>query len=228
MRAVERSDSDAVASEGRLPKGEARRKIVAAALDLFSSRPYDEVTITDIANAAGVAKGLMFHYFDNKRGLYLASLEVAVRELTVAHDTNPADPPGVRIRELLAKHLEHLAEHEQLALNLILRGVGGDWESWQTFEGTRWEMIQWACGLLGLDSDREVIQMVWRAFAGAADEATAYWLRHDRPLEVDVMVEGLIEILAGALQAATRWDESLDVRRAVSQLRRPRPSRRSA
>ena len=56
----------------RAPGPGARNEaILQAGVAIFGSVPYDEVSVDDIAARAGVAHGLVFHYFQNKRGLYL-------------------------------------------------------------------------------------------------------------------------------------------------------------
>jgi AcrR family transcriptional regulator len=52
--------------------GDARRaQILRVAAELFSERNYDAVSTADVARAAGVARGLVHHYFGTKRHLFL-------------------------------------------------------------------------------------------------------------------------------------------------------------
>ncbi len=53
----------------------AQRTDPPAANALFSERGYDEVSIEDIANAAGVTRGLVHHYFGGRKDVYIALLE---------------------------------------------------------------------------------------------------------------------------------------------------------
>jgi AcrR family transcriptional regulator len=212
-------------SGNRPAKGALRAKLITVALEHFATRPYDEVTVGEIARGAGVAHGLLFHYFETKRGLYLAALEHAGQQLVIAHQTDPSAPPGARIRHLLGSHLAHLAANEHVALNLILRGAGNDAAAYQAFERNRWEMTDWVCELLGLNPERAATRSALRSFARAADESTAQWLAAGQPIEIDVVVDGLVELLVGALRAATKWDPALvaggAVDQAVEELRRP-------
>src|SRR5437763_829457 len=52
-----------------------REQIVEAALRLFGDRTYEAVSMSDVARAAGVTRGLVHHYFDTKPELYRAVLE---------------------------------------------------------------------------------------------------------------------------------------------------------
>lgn len=48
------------------PKG----RLALAAVREFGARPYDEVTVGELATAAEVTTGALYHHFDNKLGLY--------------------------------------------------------------------------------------------------------------------------------------------------------------
>ena len=66
----------------RLDPGQRREQILDAANALFAERAYDEVSVEDIASAAGVNRGLVHHYFGGRKEVYIALLERlgAVRE----------------------------------------------------------------------------------------------------------------------------------------------------
>ncbi|MGY1651817.1 TetR/AcrR family transcriptional regulator [Geodermatophilus sp. SYSU D01119] len=54
---------------------ERRMAIVGAALDLFATRGLDRTTTAEIARAAGISSGALFHYFPSKRAVFLAMFE---------------------------------------------------------------------------------------------------------------------------------------------------------
>ena len=59
----------------RLNPGQRREQILDAANELFAERAYDEVSIEDIASAAGVTRGLVHHYFGGRKEVYIALVE---------------------------------------------------------------------------------------------------------------------------------------------------------
>jgi AcrR family transcriptional regulator len=65
-------------------KQEARRAISDAAMPLFAARGFDEVTITQIADAAGVSKMTVTNYFPRKEDLVFDRAEVTIRSLADA------------------------------------------------------------------------------------------------------------------------------------------------
>ena len=75
----------------RLDPDARREEIVAGALRLFTEHPYAAVSTTDLAGEAGVARGLINHYFGTKRALYLE----VVRRLTTIPEVAVSElPPG--------------------------------------------------------------------------------------------------------------------------------------
>ena len=58
----------------RLDPEQRRDQILDAANALFAARPYDAVSIEDIASSAGVTRGLVHHYFGGRKDVYIGLL----------------------------------------------------------------------------------------------------------------------------------------------------------
>ncbi|MFI7190885.1 TetR/AcrR family transcriptional regulator [Nocardia nova] len=195
---------------------ESRRRLIDAAVELFSEKSYEDVAAGDIAKAAGVAHGLVFHHFGNKRGIYLEAMREASNRIVRVQAADPELPLPRRIRAALAAHLRYLAAHRGLALRLVLGGHVPDQETWEAFEVGRWRVIgQWAT-VLGLDPDNAAVRMMMRSSIGALDQATVFWLRNGEPFDVESMVDCVLELTVAAVRAAARLDPTLDVSAGVS------------
>jgi len=59
----------------RLQRDDRREQILEAAMHLFAEKGFDRTTVDDIADACGVAPGLIYHYFDSKASLLRAILQ---------------------------------------------------------------------------------------------------------------------------------------------------------
>ena len=59
----------------------ARERLVVAAVDLFNEHGYDDTTVTQIAERAGVTKSTFFRHFPDKRELLVAGQETLSRLL---------------------------------------------------------------------------------------------------------------------------------------------------
>ena len=54
---------------------ERRAQLVDTALRLFAEKGFERTTIKDLAEAAGVAQGLFYHYFESKEALLFAAVD---------------------------------------------------------------------------------------------------------------------------------------------------------
>ncbi len=72
-------------------KGVTRKKILDTAFWLFYSRSFNDVSIDDITNAAGITKGALFHYFPNKKELGYAVVDEVLKPITVERWIKPLE-----------------------------------------------------------------------------------------------------------------------------------------
>jgi AcrR family transcriptional regulator len=191
--------------------------VLAAAKDLFVVSAYDEVKAADIARAAGVAHGLVFHHFGSKEDLFREVLREVGRDVLARQVTDPAIPLGRRIRLSFRGHLEYLAAHHDMAVNLILRGP---WPGAEQFDDIRDQACRRMCETLGVDFDRPAVRLAVRAFTSAADQVARDHLAGEYPVGIDEVVELLVDLLVGALHGARRVDREFDAAAVVSELGR--------
>jgi AcrR family transcriptional regulator len=86
----------------RLSTGERREQLLSVGARLFSESPYDDVWIEQVAEIAGVSRGLLYHYFPTKRDFFAAVVErESERMLRMT-----AAVPGVPVREQLTAGLD--------------------------------------------------------------------------------------------------------------------------
>lgn len=57
-----------------------RKRIIELSIEEFAAKPYGKASLSSIVNKAGIAKGSMYQYFENKKDLYTYILEMAARE----------------------------------------------------------------------------------------------------------------------------------------------------
>jgi len=88
----------------RAAKSEARRAaIVQAALDEFCARGFAATRIDDVAARAGVAKGTIYLYFDDKEALFR---EIVTTMLVPLVAVLEAPPPDIPIRDVIARFMD--------------------------------------------------------------------------------------------------------------------------
>jgi AcrR family transcriptional regulator len=100
-------------NEGRPERADAvrnRRAILAATEDLLASHRPQDISMEQVAAAAGVAKGTIFHRFGNRMGLMRALMVERAQELEEAVTTGPPPlGPGAPDRERLLAFLDAIA-----------------------------------------------------------------------------------------------------------------------
>jgi len=78
---------------------ERKQQLVACAAQLFAERGYEETRIKDIVDAAGVAKGLFYWYFENKEALF-AEVAADIRLRLRKHQGSAIDPDAGPLRQI--------------------------------------------------------------------------------------------------------------------------------
>lgn len=114
----------------RLSADERRASIIAAAAAEFERRTPEDVTVAEVASAAGTSQPLVFHYFPTKAELYAGAVAARLGELTAAVSgavgNLPASAPArEQVRATVLAHLDHVARH-RAAWASSLDGVGGE------------------------------------------------------------------------------------------------------
>jgi AcrR family transcriptional regulator len=70
-------------------------QITLAAIEAFQTRSFGEVTISDIAEAAGVAKGTVYRHFASKEDVFTAAVEKVLTNTAVEFAETVRRPGGV-------------------------------------------------------------------------------------------------------------------------------------
>ncbi|MBV9922243.1 MAG: TetR/AcrR family transcriptional regulator [Pseudonocardia sp.] len=100
-----------------------RQALVAAARRLWAARGYAEVGTPEIAAAAGVTRGAMYHQFADKAALFLAVVEAVeqdvVRRLDVAVARSGATSPAAAIRAAIEPWLDICVDPEVRQLLML-------------------------------------------------------------------------------------------------------------
>ncbi|MGW7242076.1 TetR/AcrR family transcriptional regulator [Streptomyces sp. NPDC054804] len=95
----------------RLGVEERRQQLIGVALELFSRRSPDEVSIDEIASAAGISRPLVYHYFPGKLSLYEAALKRASEDLAGRFAEPKEGPLGARLLRVMRRFFDFVDEH---------------------------------------------------------------------------------------------------------------------
>ncbi|MFF4354524.1 TetR/AcrR family transcriptional regulator [Streptomyces sp. NPDC001530] len=95
----------------RMGVEERRQQLIGVALELFSRRSPDEVSIDEIASAAGISRPLVYHYFPGKLSLYEAALQRASDDLAGRFVEPQEGPLGARLLRVMRRFFDFVDDH---------------------------------------------------------------------------------------------------------------------
>lgn len=193
----------------RLEHDERRRQILACARRLFSERNYAAVSTSEIAREAGVARGLLHHYFGTKRELYLEVVRSLMRMPTSpVLMQSPGRGIDVVIAQSVERWLEMLERNSGTWLAAIgARGLGRDPEVEAILDEARERAADRLIEALQTCEAAQAppeMRAVIRAYSGFAEAASVEWLQRRRLTREQVkalLVEGFLSIVRDVLPA---------------------------
>ncbi len=101
---------------------EKQNTIINAALHVFAKYDYKKASTDAITSLAGISKGLLFHYFENKKGLYLFlykyAINIFIKEMSSMHDYTETDFFKILVNAQMCK-LAVLSKHPDIMLFIV-------------------------------------------------------------------------------------------------------------
>lgn len=168
----------------RMDYDERRAEILAAARRLWSKRPYSEVSTAELADAAGVARGLLHHYFGSKRELYLEVVRDVVRVPEIPVPDEGESRPVDQVWEASVDGWMHLIElSRDTWLTAIAAGTSGhDPELEAILDESKELVVDRALQALGLEVEAtpDELRAIVRGYGGLTEEITREWLQRGR------------------------------------------------
>lgn len=177
----------------RLEVEQRRAQLLTLGQELFSSNTYDELSIDDIARAAGISKGLLYHYFPSKRDYYVETIRAAAGDLLHQTDTAIEAGPAKRLRSGIDAYLTYVERHKKAFAALLRSGVGHDPEVSSIVESTRLAFLDRLVNNAPVHSPR--IRNALRGWIGFVESSVLDWIDHS-----DVAREDLQDLLVRSLE----------------------------
>jgi AcrR family transcriptional regulator len=175
----------------RLENDQRRSQLIQLGIELFSSHAYDDISIDDLAARAGVSKGLLYHYFEGKRGFYLETLRAASQHLLALTEPDPALPPLDQLRSAIDAHIRYLGDYGAVYATVHRGAMSVAPEVREILEAHREAVVRRITKRLGISRPRALLRSALRAWIAMLEGASLDWLEH-RDLEPEVLRELLV------------------------------------
>lgn len=167
----------------RLPPDERREQILQGAARLFTALSYSQVSTTDLAREAGITRGLLNHYFTDKRGLYLEVVRRAV--LLPTFEETPDILPAMldmttaeRVDAAVAWFLDAVEPHAATYLGAA-EAEGSAEDIAAILRDAEDEAARRVMVLVGIDDGDDAVLAMVRAYGGLAKATLIEWLRRE-------------------------------------------------
>ncbi|HWD63789.1 MAG TPA: TetR/AcrR family transcriptional regulator [Solirubrobacteraceae bacterium] len=188
-----------------------RRVILAAAVRVFARQGFHTCRVADIADEAGVAYGLVYHYFSSKEQildtLFLERWDVMLG--AIAEADGAALPPREKLRAVASFILESYRHDPELMKVIIVEVT----RAANTFGRTHLAKIREAyAGIAnivrraqqdGLFRSEVDAMFAAQAFYGLVEQVLTTWIFEDRPTapaEIERVKTEIVEMICGGVE----------------------------
>jgi mycofactocin system transcriptional regulator len=154
--------------------------ITDVALDLFASRGFDEVSVDDVANAAGIARRTLFRYYSSKNAIPWGDFDAYLDHMRDLLDAMPSD---VAVSDALRSALLAFNSFDETEtaihrkrMRLILETAALQAYSMTMYAGWRAVVAAYVAGRIGAKAEDLIPQTVAWTMLGVALSAYGHWL----------------------------------------------------
>ncbi|MFK4183653.1 TetR/AcrR family transcriptional regulator [Streptomyces sparsogenes] len=188
----------------RLSVEERRAQLIAAALTLFAHRAPEDVSLDDVATAAGASRPLVYRYFPGgKQQLYEAALRSAADELELCFAEPRSGPLTVRLRRGLDRYLAFVDEHDAGFSALLQSGSVAETSRTNAIvDEVRRAAADQILLHLEVAEPGPRLRMMVRTWITAVEAASLMWLDEEKQPPVAELRDWLVDHFV-ALMAAT-------------------------
>lgn len=194
-------------------RNERRKELLEVALSVFAQRGYHQTRISDIIEAAGVARGTFYLYFESKHAIFEALLDEVLQRIrgsVIGVEVGPDAPPlRTQIHDTLVRLLSLVRESPALSRLVLREAIGLDAEIDRKLESFYGELHRWLAESLGNGQKLGFLgpfdpTLVAWCVLGAVERALRLLLERSDAFAVEAMADALLDChLTGILARTT-------------------------
>jgi len=193
----------------RMGVEERRQQLIGVALELFSQRSPDDVSIDEIAAAAGISRPLVYHYFPGKLSLYEAALKRAADDLAGRFVEPQEGPLGVRLLRVMRRFFDFVDEHGPGFAALMRGGPAvGSSATNALIDSVRQAAYDQILSHLGITDPPARLELVVRSWISLAESTALIWLDGRRIPRGELEAQ-LVHDFAALAAVSAAYDEEM-------------------
>ncbi len=175
-----------------------REQLLELGVRLFAHRSLDELSIETLAEEAGISRGLLYHYFGNKRDFHRAVVRKAADDLIAITAPTEAGTALERMLGSLAQYVDYVIANREGYLSLVKGAAGGNEDMREIYEEARSaltdrifesstpeELAEY--GLV----DTPAVRLMVRGWSALTEEVVLAWIDDPRGLDREQLLSAL-------------------------------------
>ncbi|WP_320671579.1 TetR/AcrR family transcriptional regulator [Patulibacter defluvii] len=191
---------------GRVPRAVRERQVLQLARELFAERGYQQASMDELANRAGVSKPVVYDLVGSKEALYLRCVDLAGEELAgvVTKGVLSEEDPEARLRAGAIAFLRWVAEEGGGWDLLLTAGPEPGAEPILQVRAQQSALLTMLTSEtlkeMGVQLDRWRVEAIAHA-VNTAFEGLAVWWRENQQVPVEELVDWMAEIFFPGIKA---------------------------
>ncbi|WP_189131136.1 TetR/AcrR family transcriptional regulator [Wenjunlia tyrosinilytica] len=196
----------------RLPVEKRREQLIAAAQDLFGHEPPEEVSLDDVAAAAGVSRPLVYRYFPGgKQQLYEAALREAAQELSERFVEPAQGTPTQRLSNALDRYLAFVDERAAGYAALLRGGCVAETSRTNAIvDEVRRRALEQILVHLDVPEPSPRLVLAVRSWIASVEMVSLTWLDQGRQPPADELRAWLVDLFVGMLGVTAAGDDRVE------------------
>jgi len=181
-----------------------KAQLIALGVEMLATRTLDALSVEDIAQKAGISRGLLFHYFSSKQEFHLEVARAAAAELLQRTERNPDLAPLDALHSSIHLFIDYVEENPDSYKSLVRGAVSGDADMRALYAETRATLAQRVVDTVAdagatMTAGAELAVHGWVAFV---EECVIRWI-DTRPFDRDTLQNLLAKSLPAVVLAST-------------------------
>ncbi|MEU6353344.1 TetR/AcrR family transcriptional regulator [Streptomyces sp. NPDC047072] len=200
----------------RMGVEERRQQLIGVALELFARRSPDEVSIDEIASAAGISRPLVYHYFPGKLSLYEAALKRAAEDLASRFEEPHEGPLGTRLLRVMRRFFDFVEQHGP-GFSALMRGgpaVGSSTTN-ALVDSVRQIAYDQILSYLRVENPPARLELVIRSWISLVEATALIWLDGRRIPRAELEIQLVHDFAALAAVSAAQDAEMSELLREM-------------
>jgi AcrR family transcriptional regulator len=197
----------------RLQVDERRRQLIEVGSALFAEHAFEEISMRQIAQAAGISKALLYHYFPSKTELFKTAVEEQATELQQLIQPDGTGDPFQELSTSLDAYLAWI-EANARTWSKLMQSAATLPEAREIVEGFRARTLEQILARLTTDqAPPPALRTALNGWLGFIDAAILDWIER-RDLERAQVRDLLLAAFGAAVLAAQQIDPKITLRTA--------------